>query len=70
VLDRSLIIGKASFIWWPLSAFHGIDGHHDVFAKVGGARGMTQTGDPLALFFGLPFGAAALRTRRMAATKQ
>jgi signal peptidase I len=28
------IIGKASFVLWPLSAFHGIDMHHAVFAHV------------------------------------
>jgi signal peptidase I len=67
VLDRKYIIGKASFVWWPLSAFHGIDGHHAVFAKVPTPRGMTQTGDPLTFFFALPFGAAALRARRFAA---
>ncbi|MBA3825708.1 MAG: signal peptidase I [Ktedonobacterales bacterium] len=67
-LDKSFIIGKASAVWWPLSAFHGIDGHHDVFSKAGAARGMTQTGDPLALLCCLPLGAAALRGRRMQAT--
>jgi signal peptidase I len=68
-LGRSYIIGKAAFVWWPLSVFHGIDGHHGVFSKAGATSGMTQSGDPLALFFMLPLGAAALRSRRMLATR-
>jgi signal peptidase I len=69
-LNRQNIIGKASFIWWPLSSFHAIDPHRSVFAKVPAPRGMTQTGDPLAIFLGLPFGASALRARRMFASER
>ena len=68
-LNRSFIIGKASFVWWPLSALHGIDGHHSVFTKVPD-RGMAQTGDPVALLFFAPLGMAALRVRRVLASER
>lgn len=48
------IIGKASFVLWPLSALHAIDMHHNVFAHVPSPTHATSShvplpGDPLAL---------------------
>ena len=64
ILDRKYIIGKAAFVWWPLSAFHSIDTHSAVFAHVPAASVPSGAGTGLATLALIPLPAVALLRRR------
>jgi signal peptidase I len=34
VLNKKYIIGKVTFVYWPLNAIHGIDTHSNVFSSI------------------------------------
>lgn len=64
VLDRKYIIGKAAFVWWPLTAFHSIDTHAAVFAHVPSASVPFSAGTGLATLALMPLPAVALLRHR------